>query len=482
MSQAILYVLIFLAEVVIFARASSARTRQWALLGGSCVLYLTWTKWFFAVLVASILINYIMGRWLRRKPTGSILTLGIVLNLLLLSTFKYLPPVARDLPFSSLQSFAHLALPVGISFWTFQAMGYLFDLYRGEELDPTFVEFALFMAFFPVLISGPVCRMPEMLPQFRSEAGVPAADRESGFTRIAIGVLMMQLGKLLGQGILAGDGINSGFDHATHWSGPDVWCLAVGFGLQLFFDFAGYSHIAIGAAKMLGIVVPENFARPFASTSPSIFWTRWHMSLSFWIRDYVFLPLAMMGRSLVWRNLVLVLSMVIFGGWHNATLLFVIWGSYHGVLLVGHRQIQRLQTRIAWEPSALWTVVSWFTTMSLVSLGWIFFRAHALPNAAQMVSAVFSPASYSVHYLSGSLYLLVLALAVGYGAVLQMNDSLGRYTESARALHGSSGMMVLLARKRWYWVPPLYALFLIVVLMVTLTQSATTAQFMYRAF
>ena len=247
--------------------------------------------------------NYVMGRWLRRSPTWPVLSVGILFNLALLCTFKYLPEVAIEMPFSSLQQFAHLALPLGMSFWTFQAMSYLFDLYRDEELDPTFVEFALYMGFFPVSISGPVCRMPEMLPQFRCEDAVNASDRERGFSRIAIGVLMMQLGKLLGQGILGGGGINQGFDHLTRWSGADVWCLAVGFGLQLFFDFAGYSHIAIGAAQMLGITVPENFERPFASQTPSIFWTRWHMSLSFWIRDYVFLPLAMVRRGIAMAQL-----------------------------------------------------------------------------------------------------------------------------------------------------------------------------------
>ena len=130
---------------------------------------------------------------------------------------------------------------------------------------------------------------------------------------------MMQLARLLGQGILSGDGINRGFDHVTRWSGTDVWCLAFGYGLQLFFDFAGYSHIAIGAAQALGFTLPENFARPFQSTTPSIFWTRWHMSLSFWIRDYVFLPLAMLRREMWWRNLALVLSMILFGLWHKAT-------------------------------------------------------------------------------------------------------------------------------------------------------------------
>src|ERR1039457_1671367 len=268
--QGILYCLLFLLCAVVLAKVRSRTARQSVLLVASYALYVTWGPWFAAVLLTSTVVNFLVGEWLRRKPSGAVLLLGILLNLALLGSFKYLPEVAVHIPLASLQRFSHLALPLGISFWTFQAMSYLFDLYRGEELDPSFVEFALYMAFFPVAISGPVCRMPDMLAQFRSDKDIHWSDMERGFGRIATGVLMMQLAKLLGQGILGGDGINSGFDRLTDWSGTDVWCLAFGYGLQLFFDFAGYSHIAIGAAKVLGFAVPENFARPFASISPSI--------------------------------------------------------------------------------------------------------------------------------------------------------------------------------------------------------------------
>src|ERR1039457_3310600 len=271
------------------------------------------------------------------------------------------------------------------------------------------------MVFFPVTISGPICRMPDMLPQFRSQKPTRWNDVGRGLTRVATGVFMVQLAKLLGQGILGGDGITTGFDRVTHWSGTDVWCLAVGYGLQLFLDFAGYSHIAIGAAQALGFVVPENFARPFQSTSVSIFWTRWHMSLSFWIRDYVFLLLIVLRRDAWWRNLVFIISMVAFGLWHKATFLFLLWGFYHGVLLVLHRQIEAAQRKFDWTPpAALWTPISWLVTMCLISLGWIFFRANTLLQARQMLSAVASPARYSSHFLSGSLYLLLATLAAAY--------------------------------------------------------------------
>src|ERR1035441_5721100 len=419
----LLYGTALLIMLLGFARIRSFRVRQAILLVASYALYLTWGVWFGAVLLASTVMNFLVGRWLKRQPTAAVLWAGLALNLALLAVFKYIPGIAVSIPIASLQKFSHLALPLGISFWTFQAMSYLLDLYRGEELDPSFVEFALYMAFFPVTISGPICRMTEMLPQFRSEKSVSRHDIGGGLCRVATGVLMMQMAQLLGKGIVGGEGVNGGFDHLTRWSGLDVWCLAFGYGLQLFFDFAGYSHVAIGAAQILGFTVPENFARPFASTTPSIFWTRyshvaigaaqilgftvpenfarpfasttpsifwtrWHMSLSFWIRDYVFLPLAVLRREVWWRNLALIISMVIFALWHKGSILFILWGSYQGILLVLHRQWQALQHRLKGEPpAAIWTPISWVVTITLISAGWMLFRANSLDRKSTRLNS-----------------------------------------------------------------------------------------------
>ena len=488
MFRIIYYVLAFLLCAVILATVRLRPIRQATILIASYALYLTWGAWFAAVLLTSTVMNYSVGEWLRRKRSGATLFFGIFLNLSLLGTFKYLPAATLRLPFSSLQRFAHLALPLGISFWTFQAMSYLFDVYQGDDVEPSFFEFALYMVFFPVTISGPICRMSEMLPQFRSESATCWDDIAHGCQRIANGVLMMQLAKLLGQGILAGDGITSGFDHVANWSGPDVWCLTFGYGLQLFFDFAGYSHIAIGAAQALGFTIPENFARPFESTSPSIFWTRWHMSLSFWIRDYVFFPLMRLRREAWWRNLSLLIAMVLFGLWHKASILFLLWGTYQGLLLLLHRQVEGLERRFDWTPPRIpWTALSWVSTISLVNLGWIFFRANSLHQVSQMLSAILSPSSYRAHFLTTSLYLLVLALAVGYAIVLLVIDSLNRVSTEvvdaeAPQVDLPTGPMALLARWRWFWLPPLYVLALIFVLIVTLSHSTSAAQMMYGNF
>jgi hypothetical protein len=193
----------------------------------------------------------------------------------------------------------------------------------------------------------------------------------------------------------------------------------------------------------------------------------------------------MMRREVWWRNLVLLISMVLFGLWHKATLLFLLWGCYHGVLLILHRQIQQVQRKFDWSTSAaLWTPISWAATISLISLGWIFFRAKSLVEVRQMLSAVMSPASYLSHFLSGSLYFLILTLAVGYAGVLLVIGALDRYSVEPEPSSEVSppGFIALMARWRWFWIPSLYVLVSLFLLIVTRTQSASAAQFMYRDF
>jgi alginate O-acetyltransferase complex protein AlgI len=483
--QIVLYCVLFVVCAGVFAEVRSRAVRQGVLLVASYVLYLTWEPWFAAVLVASTVMNFLLGKWLRKTTSAGVLWVGILLNLALLSTFKYIPAVAVRFDVSSLHNFAHLALPLGISFWTFQAMSYLFDIYRGDELDPTLFEFAMYLVFFPVTISGPICRMPDMLPQFRSETLTAWNDLVQGVRRILMGVFMMQVATILGRGILGSEGVNSGFDVLKHWSGTDVWCLAVGCGLQLFLDFAGYSHVAIGVALAMGFTIPENFARPFTSANPSIFWTRWHMSLSFWIRDYVFLPLAMVRRETWWRNLALVIAMFLFGLWHQATLLFILWGVYNGVVLVLHRQAQQLKRVFNFDPpESVWVPVSWIATMAFMNLGWIFFRSTSLTQAGEMLRAVFSPASYFTHFVGGGMYLLVAGLAVGYAITLLVIDWLNRSAEAeaASTTGPRAGLGAMMARGRWYWISPVFLLALAVLVLITSTMGASTTQFMYRVF
>jgi alginate O-acetyltransferase complex protein AlgI len=293
-------------------------------------------------------------------------------------------------------------------------------VYRGEDLDPSVLEFCLYLAFWPTVLSGPICRLPNLLPQLRQDFAPSKDALRNGVNRILIGLFMTAVAQTLAAGIKSGQGVDAAFSStSTAWSGTDVWCLAIAYGFQLFLDFAGYSHVVIGAARLFGIRLEENFNNPYLSTTPSMFWTRWHMSLSSWIRDYLFLPLATARRELWWRNLALAISMVIFGLWHKGSLLFLIWGVYQGVLLMLHRQWQQFQrwSGFSWAGYVA-APVSWLVTFAAMSLGWIFFRANDLHQARTMWAAVVNLGSYGQLALPRSLYLLTAIVVVGYFCVV----------------------------------------------------------------
>lgn len=470
------------------------KPRQALLLLSSYFFYAFWGLDLLAILIASSLVNYACGSLLRRRPTAARLWLGMVLNLSLLSFFKYLPLLGEIAPPSSgFADFLHrIVLPVGISFWTFQALSYLFDLYREEELNPSFMEFLLYMAFWPTVLSGPVCRLPEILPQFRNVTPARWGDVQVGVRRILIGLAMkVVLAQILAGGTRRTSGVTAGFDHVkTGWGGLDVWLLAIGFGFQLYFDFAGYSHIVIGSARLFGFRLPENFDRPYLSTTPSVFWTRWHMSLSFWIRDYLFLPLATLRRESWWRHLALLVSMVLFGIWHKGSVLFMLWGAYHGFLLLIHRRVQQLKRSFEFRlPTRLESSVSWGLTYAAVSLGWVLFRANDLGQGSTMLRAAVSPGSYRHLGTAPGLSKLVLAVAGGYFALVGVYDWLGhRYeTWEQQRLEGlPSGRVAesfaFLWRQRFWLMAPAFILFFLFGLLVVLGQNAGLAPFIYTVF
>jgi alginate O-acetyltransferase complex protein AlgI len=438
-----------------FVLLRSSKQRLILLLLASYVFYATWALWFVAILIASSVMNWLLGRFIKARPTTSRLWVGVALNLGLLAVFKYLPPVFhKGVAAGILHS---LIMPVGISFWTFQALSYLFDVYREEEMDPTLTEFCAYLAFWPTVLSGPVTRLPEMLPQLRAlRTPVFDDDIACGCRRIVVGLFMkVGVAQILANGLLPGQGLISGFDQITKgWGGIDVWVLAVGYGFQLFFDFAGYTNIVIGVASLFGIQLPENFRSPYLSTSASAFWTRWHMSLSFWIRDYLFLPLAMARSEQAWRYFALFFSMVIFGLWHGAALTFICWGAYHGLLLVVHRQWQGLVRRWGWEGGRILDLLGWAVTFGAVSLGWIMFRVRDMQQAILMYRAALSVSAYHRLILDPNLYVIVFGVTLGYFAVCGITSLYRRMETRAE-----------FSRTAWILSPTLYAFMLIVVIL-----------------
>jgi alginate O-acetyltransferase complex protein AlgI len=481
----------------------SMRARQALLLLASYLFYSIWGLRFLAILVASSLLNFAWGVVLRRRMTSGCLWLGVGLNIVLLGFFKYLPPILETIGTSSwhLDLARHILMPVGISFWTFQGLSYLFDTYREEEMEPSLLEFCLYMAFWPVVFAGPVCRMPEMLPQFRRQPVFSWSDVSEGSLRLIQGVFMkMFLAQLLVSGLVAGQGVGAGFDQMkSGWGGLDIWLLGIGFGFLLFFDFAGYSNIVIGTARLFGIQLPENFDRPFLSKTPSIFWTRWHMSLSSWIRDYVFVPLAAASRNRRWPYAVFIIAMTLFGLWHAAKWTFILWGIYHGLVLVMHRLGQQLKRKQQLTmPPRLGAFLAWAATFLVVSLGWVFFRANSLTEALSMFGTVFNPVAYGHLGMPRNFYILILITIVAYFAYDSARSILlswaGAYKATSSGAWPVSGLEGLRLNagglfnffhdSLWWWFAPTVAILTAFIGIAMYQQSAviSVTPFIYTLF
>jgi alginate O-acetyltransferase complex protein AlgI len=510
MTQTVGSIFVVLVVTVVGCRLPSTKGRQILLLAASYLFYANWGIGFLSILIISSLMNYTCGCALRRKATAPRLWIGIALNLLPLAFFKYLPVLLELGPAGSWEYDLgrQIILPVGMSFWTFQGLSYLFDIYFEEELDPSLLEFCLYMAFWPTVLSGPICRLPSMLPQFRHLSPFGWDDLSAGSLRLVQGVIMkFVLAQILGSGWQPDEGITAGFDQMKGgWGGVDVWLLGIGFGFLLFFDFAGYSHMVIGTARIFGIRVPENFNRPFLSTTPSIFWTRWHMSLSFWIRDYLFNPLAAAGRRYSWwPYVVLIIAMTFFGLWHGAKWTFIAYGVYHGLVLVMHRLGQQMKRQFSVRlPRHLGAFLSWGTTFVLVAVGFIFFRANDLTQVWTMLRAVITPAAYGRFAMPRNFYILTSTIAVGYFVVTAGHSLLlswrARYSEamSTRREPGEglwpaslTGVTLIIgalfdffAARLWWWFAPALSILAVFVGLAIYNESGVIAvtPFIYTLF
>ncbi|QDV06121.1 Peptidoglycan O-acetyltransferase [Planctomycetes bacterium Poly30] len=357
----------------------------------SLVFYAWWNPAYVLLILASAAIDYRIGAALaatddarRRKR---LVTLSVVLNLGLLGVFKYTPMIARTA--GALGGFApdpdfleSWIVPVGISFFTFQTLSYSIDLYR-RRVDPaqSFRDFLLYVAFFPQLVAGPIVRARTFLPQLEHRAPLSALRIRYGAYRCIEGLFLK---------IVVADGlapaVSQGFDQTAAALSPvGAWYSAVLFGGQIFADFAGYTGIAIGVACLLGLRFPENFRAPYLSTSLSEFWSRWHISLSTWLRDYLYVPLGgnRKGRIRTYVNLMLV--MLLGGLWHGASWSFVIWGGLHGGALALVRAVSSWRKR----PLPGWArVFAGVAVFGFVQVTWVFFRAQDLETARAIAHAM----------------------------------------------------------------------------------------------
>ena len=365
---------VFLAAVLVLFYSNPRGLRKYVLLAASYLFYGTWNYHFIPLLLTLTAIDYTAGIWLERTKTGprkkAILIGSLSANLAFLGFFKYYNFLAANLallmgrPASSF--FRDIVLPLGISFHTFQSMSYVVDVYRGEQKavrDP--VDYALFICFFPQLVAGPIVRARNFFHDFFHWQPPSAADLSRGMFLLVLGLTKKvafadQFAKVANAyfGNVPG---NPGM--LTAWSG------VCAFGLQIYFDFSGYTDMAIGMALLLGFHFPVNFRRPYLAQSITDFWRRWHISLSTWLRDYLYVPLGgnRHGEWMTYRNLMI--TMLLGGLWHGASWNFLIWGGYQGALLSLERPFR---SRRAERPWSLLSVPKWLLTFGLAMIGWVF--------------------------------------------------------------------------------------------------------------
>jgi len=371
----------FLFTVLGLYKILPHRSQNVMLLLASYFFYACWDWRFLSLLLTSTTCDWLLARAISREATRQgarkWVICSVVVNLVFLGFFKYFnffvesaSAVVRSLGFEGWSFGLSIILPVGISFYTFQSISYIVDVYR-REIEPAKnpIDFALFVAFFPHMVAGPIMPSRQLLPQIQRERHTTRDQIRSGLWLILLGFFKK---------VAIGDNLapiaNNVFATPTVASGASVLIGVYAFALQIYCDFSGYTDIARGVAKLLGIELMVNFNRPYLAENPSDFWRRWHISLSQWLRDYLYIPLggSRDGELKTYRNLML--TMVLGGLWHGAAWNFVIWGAYQGALLILHR-IATTRFRFQWSESRLSSLVSRVLMFQVVCYGWLLFRA-----------------------------------------------------------------------------------------------------------
>ncbi|MEO1528133.1 MAG: MBOAT family O-acyltransferase [Planctomycetota bacterium] len=381
------FLLLFALLLLVVWRTGNRVVRNSLLLGFSYYFYAYWDWRFCGLLLMSTAIDFTVARAIAASPSASArrrwLILSLTANLGVLGFFKYFNffvdsarPLVESLGMNA--GTLEIVLPVGISFYTFQTLSYTMDVYRGR-LKPTdsLLEFALFVSFFPQLVAGPIVRAAELLPQLSRMPEWSPRRFYGGFQTALRGLVK----KVLIADRL-GEMVDVVFAEPDMYSGGTVWLAVLAYAGQIYYDFSGYSDIAIGVAKMLGYRFPANFRHPYLAKSVSEFWRRWHMTLSRWLRDYVYISLGgnQRGPSRTYVNLML--TMLLGGLWHGAAWTFVVWGLLHGVALAIERAA-RGKIQIG--------VLGRILTLAVIVVGWIFFRCSSFEMCGQVLHRLTFP-------------------------------------------------------------------------------------------
>ena len=404
------FLLIFLPITLLLYYIVPKKAKNFILLLCSLIFYAWGEPVYILLMLYSIFLNYICGRMMEKHESArkQILIFGIILNLFLLGFFKYagfltesanrlLEPLGVSIPLRE------IALPIGISFYTFQALSYLIDLYRGKfPAQKGLISFALYITMFPQLIAGPIVRYESIAEEL--------SNRELSMEKFGRGAVIFIEG--LAMKVLLANQIGVIADELRAMSGTlsttSAWLSTLAYFFQIYFDFAGYSTMAIGLGHMLGFTFCKNFDHPYLSTSVTDFWRRWHMSLGTWFREYVYIPLGGNRVSVAKHIRNILVVWILTGLWHGAAWNFVLWGLYYGLLLLFEKYVfSRIKI-----PKA----IGWVYTTILVLIGWVLFSSENLPQCISILGAMFGAGTglwdkTAMYYLTtGGFILLICAL------------------------------------------------------------------------
>ncbi len=355
----------------------------------SLVFYSWWNIIYLPLILSSMLFNYAIGNALSKNLNSkrsfskkNILIFGISVNISLLAYFKYSDFFIKNFNFifSTNIELLNLALPLAISFFTFQQIAYLVDSYKQETKEYDFLNYAIFVTFFPQLIAGPIVHHKEMMPQFKQ-----IKNKIINYKNILIGLFIFSIG--LFKKVVIADTFavwaTEGFEKTSSLNFIEAWTTSLSYTFQLYFDFSGYTDMAIGLALLFNIKLPINFNSPYKATNIQDFWRRWHITLSRFLKDYIYIPLGG-NRKGSYRTYYNLMTTFILGGlWHGAGWTFVFWGFLHGIALVIHRLWSKLEFK-------LWNWLAWFITFNFINISWVFFRANEWNDAINVLNAMFN--------------------------------------------------------------------------------------------
>ena len=393
--------LIFFPICIALYRIMPRKSRVYLLLAASIYFYMCWNVSYVALLLISIVVTYSAALVLEKqdddKRKKMTVASALIINFGILFVFKYFnfftesagKVLGKDLPT------LNLLLPVGISFYTFQAVGYMIDVYRGEKAEKNFARYALFVSFFPQLVAGPIERSKNLLARIRRLDSEDLMNRED----LIKGVYTMLYGYFLK--MIIADRLAIAVDHVfnvseySSFNGFQLAIAAIFFSIQIYCDFAGYTYIAIGAARVMGIKICDNFNTPYLSTGIKDFWNRWHMSLTGWFRDYLYFPLGGSRKGTLRKYINIMIVFVASGLWHGAAWHFVAWGALHGILRVLEEiltpYVKKCAERFKWNIDTFATrALRIIVNFAAVTLLWVFFRAQSTGQAIHIIKLIIS--------------------------------------------------------------------------------------------